>query len=277
MNGREIRRALHEGQNVYSTAVVSGSAWWPKIVPALDIDFAFIDSEHVPQDRTSLSWMCQAYAAMGIPPVVRVPCPDPFAACMVLDGGAGGIISPYTETVQQAQAMVGAARYRPLKGRRLLEALDDPQTMEDQLRTYLELRNADTIVILNIESVPAIENLAAILQVPGIDAVLVGPHDLSCSLGIPEQYDHPRFDQAIRTIIGTAREHHVGAGIHFWASIDQEIDWCRAGANLIMHSADIHVVRQQLGREFDQIRQALGDAPRGADTTAAEGTEDDTV
>jgi len=274
MRGREIRQALHDGQNVYSTAIIAASTYWPQIASGLDIDFVFIDSEHVPQDRINLSWMCHTYAALGIPPVVRIPSPDPYAACMVLDGNAGGIISPYTETVAQAQDLVGAARYRPLKGRRLREALDDPASMEDTLAEYLDQRNADTILILNIESVPAIENLSNILQVPGIDAVLVGPHDLSCSLGIPEQYDHPRFDQAIRTIITTARQHNVGAGVHFWDSVDQEIEWCRAGANLIMHSADFHAVRQQMGREFDQIRAALGDAPRGSQEHAANRPDD---
>src|SRR6185369_5208339 len=108
-------------------------------------------------------------------------------------------------------------RWRPLKGRRLQEALRDPNTLEPELRRYLEARNEDTILIANIESVPAIESLDQLLAVPGLDAVLIGPHDLSCSLGIPEQYGHPRFDEAVRTIYRIAREHHVGAGIHFWA------------------------------------------------------------
>ena len=258
MKGREIRRALHAGEFVYATSLVSGSPLWLKVLPGLGVDFVFIDSEHVPRDRISLAWMCQAYDALGIPPVVRIPCPDAYEACKVLDGGASGVISPYTETVEQARTVAGAARYRPLKGRRLSEALEDPRTMEDALRDYLEHCNADVILILNIESVPAIENLSAILRVPGIDAVLIGPHDLSCSLGIPEQYDHPRFDEAVRTIIGTAREHDVGAGIHYWQSVDQEIEWCRAGANLIMHSTDLHTASRQFTRDLDRIRNALG-------------------
>jgi 4-hydroxy-2-oxoheptanedioate aldolase len=227
------------------------------------VDFIFVDSEHVPQDRIPLSWLCQAYAAMGVPPVVRIPNPSAYEACRVLDGGASGIISPYTETVNQARAVAGAARYRPLKGRRMAEAFDDPQTMEEQLRTYLEQRNADTILILNIESVPGIENLEAILRnVVGIDAVLIGPHDLSCSLGIPEQYDHPRFDEAVHTIIRAARRRDVGAGIHYWQNMEQEIEWCKAGANLVMHAADFQMVACHMKQELDQIREALGEAPR---------------
>jgi 2-keto-3-deoxy-L-rhamnonate aldolase RhmA len=102
---------------------------------------------------------------------------------------------------------------RPLKGRRLADALRDRNTLEPELADYLEKRNGDKILIANIESVPAIENLHEICSVQGLDAVLIGPHDLSCSLGIPEQYTHPRFDEAVRTIFRIAREHGVGAGI----------------------------------------------------------------
>jgi 4-hydroxy-2-oxoheptanedioate aldolase len=64
----------------------------------------------------------------------------------------------------------------------------------------LDQRNGGKILIANMESVPALENLDEICSVPGLDAVLIGRHDLSCSLGIPEQYDHPRFDEAVRTV-----------------------------------------------------------------------------
>jgi 2-keto-3-deoxy-L-rhamnonate aldolase RhmA len=192
-------------------------------------------------------------------PVVRIPCPDAYEACKVLDGGAGGIIGPYVETPDQVRALAGAARWRPLKGDRLRDALRDPATLEPKLRSYLEARNEDTILIVNIESVPAIQNLDAILAVPGLDAVLIGTHDLSCSLGIPEQYRHPRFDEAVRTIFRKARAHNVGAGIHFWEGIDQEIAWSRAGGNLIMHSSDVALVSQNLKRDLEEIRSAVGD------------------
>src|SRR5947209_296632 len=118
MKGREIRAALHAGRHVYATAVTAPCPRWPELVKGAGADFVFIDTEHTPLGRETLSWMCQACAALGLPPVVRVPSPDPFEASKVLDGGAGGVIGPYTETPDQARALAGAARWRPLKGRR---------------------------------------------------------------------------------------------------------------------------------------------------------------
>src|SRR5438105_1213819 len=95
MRGREIREALHAGRRVYSTAVTAPSPRFPELLRKAGIDFVFIDTEHTPLGRETLSWMCQAFAGLGIPPVVRVPSPDPFEATKVLDGGAGGVIGPY--------------------------------------------------------------------------------------------------------------------------------------------------------------------------------------
>jgi 4-hydroxy-2-oxoheptanedioate aldolase len=257
MTGREIIRALHDGRRVFASAIVGMSPQWPELAKKTGIDFVFVDTEHVPLDRTGLGWICQTYQALGLPPVVRLPCNDAFEACKVLDAGAGGVIGPYLETADQVRALVGAVKLRPLKGARLAEALRDPKSLEPELADYLEKRNGDKILIANIESVPAIENLHEICAVPGLDAVLIGPHDLSCSLGIPEQYDHPRFDEAVRTIFRIAREHRVGAGIHFWLGLDQEIAWAKAGGNLVMHSSDLAAFSRTLKAEVEQLRKAL--------------------
>ncbi len=258
MNGREIIQALHDGRRVFSSAIVSTSPLWPSLVKQIGIDFVFVDTEHTPIDRQTLSWICQTYQAHGLPPVVRLPCNDPFEACKALDAGAGGVIGPYLETADQVRGLAGAVKLRPLKGRRLQDALHGHGPLEPELRDYLDQRNGDKILIANIESVPAIENLAEICSVPGLDAVLIGPHDLSCSLGIPERYDHPRFDEAVRTIFRIAREHNVGAGIHYWLSLEQEIAWAKAGGNLVMHGSDLAAFSRTLKSEIDQLRQAIG-------------------
>ncbi len=257
MTGREIIEALHGGRRVFASAVVGVSPQWPTLAAGLGLDFVFVDTEHIPLGRERLAHLCQTYAALGLPPVVRIPCNDPFEACKALDAGAGGIIGPYVETAEQVRGLVGAVKWRPLKGRRLQEALRDPATLEPELREYLEKRNGDKVLIVNIESVPAIEALDDICSVPGLDAVLIGPHDLSCSLGIPERYDHPRFDEAVRTIFRVARSRGVGAGIHFWLGLDQEIAWAKAGGNLVMHSSDLAAFTRTLKAEIAHLRGAL--------------------
>ncbi|MEA3210320.1 MAG: staphyloferrin biosynthesis citrate synthase [Chthoniobacter sp.] len=257
MTAAQFTQKLRAGELLVGTLIVSPSPRWPLVVRDCGIDFVFIDTEHIALDRAPLSWMCQTYTALGLPPLVRIPSPDPYEAAKVLDGGAAGIIAPYVETAEQVQALRGAVKLRPLKGAKLQRLLDG-EASEPELASYTRERCAANALIVNIESVPAIAALDSILAVPDLDAVLIGPHDLSCSLGVPEQYDHPRFLEATRTIFGKARAAGLGAGIHFWGDLELEASFLREGANLLIHSADITLFQKYLHLEVEAVKTAAG-------------------
>lgn len=257
---RSLRESLQAGRRVYGTMVASSSPFWPPLIKRTGVDFVFIDTEHVALDREMASWMCRAYAALDVAPIVRISHACPVEACQALDGGAQGVVAPYVETAAQVRTLVGAVKMRPLKGEHLTKALIDRSSCEPALRDYLDERNRDHLCIVNIESVPAIENLDEILAVEGLDVVLIGPHDLSCSLGLPEQYDAPRFTQAVREIIGKSRAAGVAAGIHMvYGTLEQELTWAQLGANFILHSGDAFLVERVLRHEIEQLRNRLGD------------------
>ena len=257
MTPTELRKRLRAGEKVFGTLIVSPSPRWPDVVRDCGLDFVFIDTEHIALDRAELSWMCQTYAALGLPPLVRIPSPDPYAATMVLDGGAAGVIAPYVETVEQVQALRGAVKMRPIKGQKLQGMLEgDP--VEPELEAYIQDGAKERLLIVNIESAPAMEALDDILAVPDLDGVLIGPHDLSCSLGLPEQYDHPDFLAACETIFQKARAAGVGAGIHFWGDIEQQTHMLKLGANMLIHSADILLFQKHLRADLEAIRRSAG-------------------
>lgn len=257
MTPAELKTRMHAGEVVLGTAILSPSPFWPKAIADCDLDFVFIDTEHIALNRESLSWMCRAYGAMGLPPLVRITHPNPALATVALDDGAAGVVAPYIETPAQTTALRGATKLRPLKGARLEQALAG-HSLDPGLEAYISRRTADNILILNIESVPAIDALDAILDVPGVDAVLVGPHDLSTSLGIPEQYQHPCFLQAVETIFRKARERKVGAAIHAWGSPDEQVRLIGLGANILIHKSDIIFFKDGLQAELAGIRGKLG-------------------
>jgi 4-hydroxy-2-oxoheptanedioate aldolase len=267
MTTTEFTQKLRAGQLLCGTLIVSPSPMWPAALEDSGLDFVFIDTEHIALDRAQVSWMCQAYARMGLPPLVRIPSPDPYAATMTLDGGAAGIIAPYIETAGQVQALRGAVKLRPVKGRRLEERLAGAP-FEPELEGYVRRRNASALVV-NIESMPALNALDEILAVPDLDAVLIGPHDLTCSLGVPEQYDRPEFLSACETIFRKARAAGIGAGIHYWGSAQEQARFLGMGATLLIHSADITLFKKHLRQELAALKAAAGLKPssgRGAET-----------
>jgi len=270
MNGLALRTALHAGTRVYGTLITTPSPHWVKAVQSTGVDFVFIDTEHIPLERETLSWMCRTYAALGLAPIVRIPSPDPYEACVALDGGAEGVLAPYIETPEQVRRLAGAVRHRPLKGALLERITHEGIAPEEPLRSYLANRCAGNLLLINIESAPALDALEEILDVPGIDAVQVGPHDLTTSLGVPEQYEHPLFLNAVEKIIRTARARRIGAGVHFWLSVERQIEWMRMGANLTVQSADITLFTAALTRDIQRFREAFNE-------TAAPGQMPDAI
>jgi 4-hydroxy-2-oxoheptanedioate aldolase len=259
MDPKKLLERLRKGQRLYGTAVLSSSPLWPLAVKRTGVDFVFLDTEHTPFDKTTLAGMCIAYRGLGLPPLVRIGSPAPQEARGVLDGGASGILAPYVESPDQVRALVGAVKLRPLKGERLRAALQQQESLESELEDYLRDWNKDNFLMINIESVPAVERLDAILAEPGLDGIIIGPHDLSLSLGLPERYRHPHFEDVVRHIITSAREKGLSAGIHFPQEAELQVKWAQAGANIIMHSSAMALFEQKLKDDLKVIRRSLGE------------------
>ncbi|MDL5512860.1 aldolase/citrate lyase family protein [Arenibacter sp. M-2] len=254
-----LKQKLSNNQNIYGTCILSTSPIWSKVVKGMGLDFVFLDTEHVPLDRTELTLLCQVYSAHGMSPVVRIPSPDPYSACMAKDAGAVGVLAPYIENIDQVQQMVGATKYRPLKGERLQNVLSGKEELSAALKSYLHNFNQDSLCFINIESTIAVQRLDELIKVPGLDGIIIGPHDLSINMGLPEQYDHPDFVGTVKNIIRKARAKGLAAGIHFPAHPEYQIKYVKEGANIVLHSSDMRLFSQKLSEDLSSIKQALGD------------------
>jgi len=256
-----LKKKLDAGKRIYGTVIVSSSSVWAEAVGQANLDFVFIDTEHMPLGRETVANMCALYSAMGISPMVRIPSPDPYIACTALDGGASIILAPYIETAEQVKELVGAVKYRPLKGEKLQQILDGNETMDEKLKNYIDERCKENLLFINIESMPAVDNLSELLSVPGLDGVIIGPHDLSCSMGLPEEYTNPVFEEMVSRIINECKQRNLGIGIHLSGEPEQQVKWARKGANIISHSSDISLFRKILKHEISTIQTELGDDP----------------
>ena len=254
-----LKKKLKTGKRIYGCALISSSPMWAKAVRSANLDFVFIDTEHIPLGRETVANMCTLYSAMGIPPLVRIPSPDPYQASIALDGGAAAILAPYIETAEQVKDLVGAVKYRPLKGEKLKRILDGKETLEEKLKNYIDKRCKNNLLFINIESQPAFDNLPEILSVPGLDGVLIGPHDLSCSIGWPEEYTNPDFEAVVSSIINECRQRDLAIGIHLSEEPGQQVKWARKGVNIILHSSDMALFKKTLNNEISAIKTELGD------------------
>jgi len=260
---------LRRADVAYGTLMVSSHPAFTTAASGCGLDFVFVDTEHVPLDRDELAQMCQTYSALGLPPLVRIPKADPVLARAVMDAGACGVVASYCETVEQVHDLRRAVKMKPLQGELLELAMSDPAKFEEEnpkTAAFIKERNAHVALVLNIESRAAIRDLDKLLAVPGVDGVLIGPHDLSCSLGVPEDFASDEFQQAIKTIFEKARAAGVGAGIHqgmppTTPGMTPEFasKWISEyGCNVYVHAADVNLFSTQLKTHLSQIQTSTG-------------------
>jgi 2-keto-3-deoxy-L-rhamnonate aldolase RhmA len=260
MNGGELRAAMAAGRTIWGTMIVfARSLAAASVYGQLGFDYAIVDSEHSPNARSELADMGAALLTAGVCPILRVPHTEPSETVMALDAGFHGVLIPYCETASQVSSIVSAARLRPLKGALEVRARATGQLPSDATREYVEKRNQDNVVIIGIESVPAVENLESILDVPGIDAIFIGPNDLSVSLGIPDQYDHPRYVEAVEHVIGTAQSRGIPAGPHCFDE-PMLVQWLGKGARFALFSADVRALADGYRPTLDRVRDQAAPA-----------------
>ena len=256
MNGAELKDRVQNGGIVYGTMISMGrNPRWGSAFSNFGIDYAIIDTEHSPRGRTDVADFIAAFSFSGVVPIVRIPIPDSHYVTMALDAGAQGILAPYCETVEEAKEVVGAAKWRPLKGELLRKAVDSGGFPSQATKDYLEERNRNNVCIVGIESVPAIENLENILKVGGIDAIFVGPNDLTITLGIPDQYDHPDYEAALREIISKCQAAGVPTLIHH-QTVELTTKWLQEGARFVLYSSDARSMHNAYRDEFGAIKAA---------------------
>jgi 4-hydroxy-2-oxoheptanedioate aldolase len=266
MVGINFRNALREGKNLYGTQISSTSPKMFDSVISLGLDFVFFCNEHVQYNIETLSWMCRAFKAAGVNPLVRILEPSPFLATQALDAGASAVLVPYVEEVEDVIALIGAVKYRPLKGRKLMRILHGDEKPSEELKQYLIKHNSNNSLILNVESQKGVESMNEFISIktldgPGVDGLIIGPHDLSTSYNMPEKYMSKDFLDLSCGIIKNARAQGVAVGGHtgYRNSLDLQVEWAKAGANIILHCSDAYLSANQLNNDLNEIKKCVGE------------------
>jgi 2-keto-3-deoxy-L-rhamnonate aldolase RhmA len=261
VDGYGLRQKAKNGAILYGTMWAYPNPEQIAQVSSRDLDFVVIDTEHTPNDRAMIRALSVRLLAAGIAPLVRVPSPDPNAIRQALDAGAHGVVVPYCEDPDVVRRCLAAARYRPLKESRLEEAIRHGGPADPATRAYLEDYNRHSFFVAMIESGPAVERLEEILAVGGIDACFIGPHDLTVSLDLPDQYEHPAVQEAIATIIRTCAAHGIPAGTQWWTPelVRRELE---LGSRFVLYSNDLNIIRQGYADAMATIRRYASEVAR---------------
>lgn len=207
MDLQELNRRLVANEPSYGLMVSSlrGAATM-RMLAAAGYDFAIIDGEHGVYDEENLAQLIETGRGAGVVPIVRIPEIRRATVLKPLDLGAGGLLVPQVETLDQVRELTRHALYAPDGNRGVV--FNRPHT--DFLRTGPEVHrkaNAELLLLIQIETAAGLENVEALAACPGIKGLFIGPSDLSYSLGVPEQFVHPTMRAAYERIARAAKAH----------------------------------------------------------------------
>jgi len=206
------KNRIHQGQPVLGGWTLTGHPAVAEIMAAEGFDFLVADMEHTPISVEAFYHVALAAKGTDCDVLARLPACDAVLAKQVLDLGAAGIIVPSVNTPAEAAQSVAMAKFPPagIRGASLCRATG----FGSRFSEYFQAHNDAVLVVVMLEHITAVQNADAILATPGLDAVLIGPYDLSASMGLAGQLQHPDVLAAQETILDACRRRRIAAGIH---------------------------------------------------------------
>jgi 4-hydroxy-2-oxoheptanedioate aldolase len=253
MNPERLREALARKQVVFGTWVQTPSAEVVEILGWSGWDFVILDLEHGPYGAESLPHLIRAAETSGASPFVRVPLEAPEQVGKALDLGATGIVTPGVTSAEAARERIRLTRFPPHGSR---SAALSTRQLRYSGRPFGELVAPDAphpLSVLQVEAKLATTDLGSILGVEGVDVIFVGTYDLSTSLGLPGQFEHPTVRAAISEIVNRAAERGVAVGLWVPDAASAKF-WVGQGARFVTVANN----ELMLFRAASELRRAVG-------------------
>jgi len=243
MNTLPIKEKLKGGGFVVGPFMKSRDPAMVEIVGLAGFDFAILDMEHSALSIESMEDLIRMAGMRGIDSIVRVPEISESAISGPLDAGASGVLVPHVDTKEQAEEVVFLSKFSPLgeRGMDVFARAADYSHLPKEI--YLEEANRRTLLILQIEGKKGVENLDDILLVKGLDTIFVGPYDLSQSLGVPGEIDHPKVTEKIKEVVGKVRKAGLSLGIYV-DDVETAKRWINLGVQFIALLVDVVIFFQ---------------------------------
>ncbi|MFA4991115.1 MAG: aldolase/citrate lyase family protein [Candidatus Omnitrophota bacterium] len=209
---KSLRGRLRDGELTIGSWITLGHTAIAEIMARAGFDWLTVDMEHSAITLSEAQRLIQVIELCGVAPLVRVGENDPNLIKRVMDAGSHGVIVPMVNTREDAVRAVNAVKYPPIGTRGVGLARAQGYGME--FEKYKKWVNRDSVVIAQIEHIKAVENLDKILAVDGVDGFIVGPYDLSASMGRPGEFNHPEVRRALKRIRGSFRKRGPAPGFH---------------------------------------------------------------
>ena len=241
MKKNHLKEALQDGKVVFGPFLKFTDPAIVEIIGFAGFDFVIIDAEHGPISMENAQNMIRAAESVNLTPIIRVGNNDEALILRALDIGAQGIEIPQINSKADAVRAVKSVKYSPQGERGVCRYVRAAKYSSMDKFKYFESANKETMIIAHIEGVEGIKNLDEILSVPGIDVVFIGPYDLSQSLGVPGEVNHPLVKEKMKEVVLKCKKNKVAIGT-FADDIKTAKSWVSLGVQYMAFSVDVGIL-----------------------------------
>jgi 2-keto-3-deoxy-L-rhamnonate aldolase RhmA len=252
-----VKKQFREGQPVVAATITTSSVEVAAQMAGMGFDYLWVEMEHSPITLETLRHIVLATRGLPAQVFARVPVNELWTAKRVLDAGVSGVIFPFTSTPELAAQAAAACHYPP-QGRRGSGANLARFTWPDK-GDYAESADQNVTVITIIEEARAVENVEAIAATPGVDVLFIGTSDLSYSLGLRGNQNHPKLAEAIAKVVDAARRNGKVAGRPA-ARPDQVKQYMEQGFRLFQAPTDVGFVAAGVKSYLEPLEKARAQA-----------------
>ena len=256
MISNALKQRLQKRETTIGSWITLGHSSIAEIMAKAGFEWLVVDMEHSVITLDIAQQLIQVIEGCGAVPLVRVGENNANIIKRVMDAGAHGVIVPMVNTKEQAEAAVKAVKYPPLGTRGV--GLARAQGYGDKFNEYAATVNADSVVVAQVEHIDAVNNLESILSVEGVDGCIIGPYDLSGSLGVPGDFDHPDVLAALKKVEQTCQKRRVALGMHvIQPNYRQVTEKVAKGYSFIGFSLDILFLGNSCREQVRRLREDL--------------------
>ena len=225
---------LKAGQPTYGVISTSADPQIAELFGLAGFDYYMLDAEHGLMDAASVVDVIRACERVHVTPMVRIGSKDPKLVLQYLDGGMMGVMMPGLETVEEIKMLIDAVKYPPMGKRGMgLARASGYIAVGKEAADYIEFSNEQTMVIPQFEDPALIDCFEELIAQPGVDAVVIGPRDLSLNMGYPDGPNHPEVQEMIDRVVAICKKTGVAAGITAGSRADSAAQVAR-GATMIL-------------------------------------------
>jgi 2-keto-3-deoxy-L-rhamnonate aldolase RhmA len=232
------------------------------ILKSAGCDFVLFDLEHSGFGFETVKSAMRYFEAAALPAIVRVPSREYHHIARAMDMGAEGLMLPMVGNVDEVRQIVNSMKYHPMGKRGVALQVAHDRYRPGSVSDKFVAANKRTTLFCQIETAEGVENAEAMAAIDGVDCLWVGHFDLSVSLGIPGEFEHPKFKKAIKTTIAATKKHKKALG-RLVPTVEVGIDIYNQGFDFVCYSGDVWVLHNALAEAIGQLRAGCAKPKKG--------------